>query len=47
MQTITLRNLYLIFLGLISQVAFTQTEGTTYINTGRGGTATTFATDYQ
>lgn len=47
MQTITLRNLSLIILGLISQIAFTQTDNTSYINTGRGGTATTFATDYQ
>ncbi|MBP8754501.1 MAG: hypothetical protein KBF51_11095 [Chitinophagales bacterium] len=47
MNNISLRNLYLIFLGFFSQIAFTQTEGTSYINTGRGGTATTFATDYQ
>ncbi|HET8962439.1 MAG TPA: DUF5723 family protein [Chitinophagales bacterium] len=47
MQTISLRNLPLLIIGLISQIAFTQTDGTSYINTGRGGTATTFATDYQ
>lgn len=42
-----MRYIIFLFFCLVCGIAYSQSEGTAFNNTGRGGTATTFASDYQ